>query len=607
MASPEKKRFRFSTLQIVLAFAFAMALMILRSVFSYYIASSFLATTSKVARTHEMLEVHALLLRDLMEAESAERGYVIDGGTVYLAGQETAADEAIHDLQKLRVLTTDNPRERDYVKRIEPLIERKLAIMKESIAEREAGGSSMAPLIYAKTEGSKFMDDIRGLMAGFESDEKRLLDRDIASFEQNGRLTIEVVTIGTAVGVLFLSAAMWLFIRDVTGRRKAEDELAEERNLLSVLLETIPHQVYVKDVEGRYVIDNAAHRKYLGVKDVEQVNGTRATDYFSAEIVKSDLETDHRVMHLEDHMFDREEPGADRKNNLVWLSTTKIPLYDTAGKVAGLLALSEDITERKHAEEKLHHYAEQMERSNKELEEFASVASHDLQEPLRKILAFGTRLKATCGPALGEQGNDYLERMRNAAERMQTLISDLLMLSRVTSASRPFKQVDLGQIVKEVVSDLEVRIEMADADVEVGPLPEIEADPVQMRQLFQNLLTNALKFQRKGEKPRVDISGKILEMKDYQLPGVLPGDEACRIMVRDNGIGFSKDYAEKIFALFQRLHGRLEYEGTGIGLAVCRKITDRHGGTIVAKSSEGEGATFIVTLPVKQNNDNNHE
>jgi light-regulated signal transduction histidine kinase (bacteriophytochrome) len=284
-----------------------------------------------------------------------------------------------------------------------------------------------------------------------------------------------------------------------------------------------------------------------------------------------------------------------------------MPLYDTGGKVVGLVALSEDITERKHDEERLRHYAEQMARSNKELEEFASIASHDLQEPLRKIMAFGHRLKTTCGAALGEQGSDYLERMQNAADRMRTLIDDLLTLSRVTSTRRPFKQVDLMQIAKDVVSDLEVQIEQTGAAVEVGFLPEIEADPVQMRQLFQNLISNGLKFHRKGERPNVSLCGKIVEMKDYQLPGVVPGEKACRIMIRDNGIGFSKEYTEKIFALFQRLHGRSEYEGTGIGLAVCRKITDRHGGSIVAKSSEGDGATFIVTLPVKQTPDTNHE
>ena len=556
-----------------------------------------------MAHTHEVLEDHAVLLRDLTEAESAERGYVITGSSVYLTAYTTAAEAVPQDLEKLQASTADNPASQSLLKQAEPLIQRKLAVMKENItARQQPGGDEMAPEIYAQSEGGEFMAEIRKKMtACLRTTSRRLLSANIKSFEKNGKTAIETSVFGTLVGILLLGSGLWLLIRDVSARRKAEEELDEERTLLSVLIETIPHQVYVKDLEGRYVTDNAAHRKYLGVGDVEQVNGTRASDYFPPEIAQIDQEFDDRVMRLEDHMLDHEEPGADRKGNLIWLSTTKIPLYDTAGKVAGLLALSEDITERKHAEEKLRHYADQLGRSNKELEEFASIASHDLQEPLRKIMAFGHRLQTTCGEALGEQGNDYVDRMRNAAERMQTLINDLLTLSRVTSMARPFKQVDLDKIANDVVSDLVVQIEQTGAEVEVGFLPQIEADPVQMRQLFQNLLSNALKFHRKGEKPVIAISGKIVEMKDYQLPGVLPGEDACRIMVKDNGIGFSKEYAEKIFALFQRLHGRLEYEGTGIGLAVCRKITDRHGGIIVAKSSEGDGATFIVTLPVKQN------
>jgi light-regulated signal transduction histidine kinase (bacteriophytochrome) len=256
-----------------------------------------------------------------------------------------------------------------------------------------------------------------------------------------------------------------------------------------------------------------------------------------------------------------------------WLSTTKVPLREADGRILGLVCVSSDITERKTAEEKLRRFAAQLERSNAELANFASVASHDLQEPLRKIQAFGDRLRVKCSDGLGDLGRDYLERMQNAAQRMQVLIQDLLKLSRITSRAQPFERCDLAEIVRAVLSDLEVAIEQSGAEVEVGALPTIDADCVQMRQLFQNLISNGLKFHRPGE---------------------------CRLTVQDNGIGFDDKFAEQIFVVFQRLHSRTEYEGTGIGLAVCRKITDRHGGTIVAKSSDGQGATFIVTLPVTQ-------
>ena len=226
---------------------------------------------------------------------------------------------------------------------------------------------------------------------------------------------------------------------------------------------------------------------------------------------------------------------------------------------------------------------------------------------LRKIQAFGDRLKVKCGPQLSEQGLDYLARMQNAAQRMQVLIQDLLKLSRVTSRALPFEKCDLAEIVRAVLSDLEVSIEQTNALIEVGPLPVVGADPLQMRQLFQNLIANALKFQRPGERPEISISGRTLPAQEHVIPGVTSGDDVCQVHVQDNGIGFDEKFVEQIFVVFQRLHSRQEYEGTGIGLAVCRKITDRHGGSIVAKSAKGQGATFIITLPVNQPLESVHE
>jgi len=182
---------------------------------------------------------------------------------------------------------------------------------------------------------------------------------------------------------------------------------------------------------------------------------------------------------------------------------------------------------------------------------------------------------------------------------MQILLHDLLTLSRITSKAQPFQPVNLDRVVKDVVSDLEVRIEQTGARVEIGFLPIIDADAGQMRQLIQNLISNALKFQAPGVQPQVIISAKILDNADT-LTGSMAGEEICHLVIQDNGIGFDECYLDRIFQVFQRLHSRSDYEGTGIGLAVCRKITERHGGSISAKSADGQGATFIVTLPVKQ-------
>lgn len=270
------------------------------------------------------------------------------------------------------------------------------------------------------------------------------------------------------------------------------------------------------------------------------------------------------------------------------------------GRQMGAVVIFKDITERKRAEETLARKAAELARSNAELEQFAYVASHDLQEPLRKIRAFGDRLKAKVDSMDVGEGKDYLERMQSAAARMQTLINDLLTFSRVISTTQPFVPVDLGSVTREVLSDLEVRIEQTKAQIEVGELPVIDADPMQMRQLLQNVIGNALKFQPPGGTPKIKITGKVFKQPFASGAEPTPDDEICELTIEDNGIGFDQKYTDKIFAMFQRLHGRSEYEGTGVGLAVCRRITDRHSGTITAMSKPGEGATFIIRLPVHQ-------
>jgi two-component system sensor kinase FixL len=275
-----------------------------------------------------------------------------------------------------------------------------------------------------------------------------------------------------------------------------------------------------------------------------------------------------------------------------------------------------DVTERQRAKEELRRAHEGLERrvrertaalaranrtlekftrrlrqSNQDLQEFASMASHDLQEPLRKIQMFGSRLRARFHDQLDEQGQDYLRRMVAAAERMSLLIDDLLSLSRVTTRARPFVPVDLNRLTAEVLDDLEGRLQQSGGRVECGELPSIEADPVQVRQLLQNLIANALKFHRPGVAPAVRVAGEMLPPAE---PGTSP---ACQLRIVDNGVGFEEKHLDRIFTPFQRLHGRGAYEGTGMGLAICRKIVQRHGGTITARSTPGQGSTFLVTLP----------
>lgn len=255
-------------------------------------------------------------------------------------------------------------------------------------------------------------------------------------------------------------------------------------------------------------------------------------------------------------------------------------------------AVDERTREIQEANVGLQRLAEELQRSNRELQDFAYVASHDLQEPLRKIRAFSDLLVTDYGPKFDDEGRHYLGRVDDAAARMSRLITDLLTYSRVSSKARPPEPVALGPVFVHVLDDLDVALHEADAEVDVSPtLPVVQADPVQMHQLFQNLVGNAVKFRKPGEAARVAVWGETAEHPQTGVP-------MARIVVRDNGIGFDDKYAERIFSPFERLHAKQQYAGTGIGLAVCRRIVERHGGTIRATSAPGEGTTFTVLLPL---------
>lgn len=370
-------------------------------------------------------------------------------------------------------------------------------------------------------------------------------------------------------------------------------ELQKLQRTYEHILNSAGEGIYGLDLQGKTTFVNPAAAKLTGWK-VEELIGKMENEIFYAgkPASQTTLLTRNGVNPCESVFYRRD-------GSTFLVESVRTPIVDN-DKPVGAVVIFKDITDRKRTEDALARKAAELARSNAELEQFAYVASHDLQEPLRKIQAFGDRLKSKVDSARLEEGRDYLERMQSAAARMQRLINDLLTFSRVISATQSFVDVNIEVLTKEVLTDLEVRIEQTKAQVEVGPLPTIQADPLQMRQLLQNLIGNALKFQAPGAQPVVKINAELIQSPLATEADPKPDEEICQLTIQDNGIGFDEKYSDKIFAMFQRLHGRNEYEGTGVGLAVCRRITDRHGGTIRAQSEPGKGASFIVTLPVRQ-------
>lgn len=419
--------------------------------------------------------------------------------------------------------------------------------------------------------------------------------------------------------------------RDQAMRRVTDEALRASEARLQAILDNTTAVIYVKDLDGRYVLVNRRFEDLFNVRR-QVIEGQTDYDVFPHPMAEVFRANDRRVLATASALdFEEVAPRDDGPHTYL---STKFPLFDEVGQPYAVCGISTDITERqrladavraardeleerveqrttelasanaslhaeisqrRRAEHELRAFMARLEQSNRDLEQFASVASHDLQEPLRKVQAFGDRLRARFGEALPRDGRDYLDRMLQAADRMRILISDLLAFSRVRTKGAPFVAVDLGTLAREASSDLEARLEETGGRVEIEPLPVIDADPMQMRQLMQNLLGNSLKFHRPGVAPVVSVRGRVVN------GDAAPADHGmCRLEVEDNGIGFDEKYLDRIFAPFQRLHGRGEYEGTGIGLAICRKIAERHGGQITATSRLGAGTTFIVTLPASQ-------
>jgi PAS domain S-box-containing protein len=390
---------------------------------------------------------------------------------------------------------------------------------------------------------------------------------------------------------------------DVTDQIETTRRLQEQEHFIQNLADASPTILYLYDVEKDAMI-------YMN-REVFFVLG-----YDPDEILDAGSQVTERLYHPDDWHLLPERRASEKRfqqsTSMIqyecrmkykdgawrWFLVREVGFKtNEEGRVVQIVGAALDIQKRKEIESQLLQNSFQLKQSNASLEEFAYVASHDLKEPLRKISTFGDRLVETNGDQLNESGKLYLKKIIDASQRMQTMISDLLSISMI-SGNRSFERYSLQEVLNDTLQTLEFKIEQKNAIVKADALPETNMIPSQFRQLFQNLLSNSLKFVKEDEQPLIRITHQYLtpdEVAGYQLS---KSTKYHKIEFIDNGIGFDNAYAGKIFTIFQRLHGRSEYEGTGIGLAICKKIVEHHGGVIFAAGKEGEGATFTIILPL---------
>jgi PAS domain S-box-containing protein len=383
-------------------------------------------------------------------------------------------------------------------------------------------------------------------------------------------------------------------------RLRAERSLRDSETLYHSLVDTLPISILRKDLQGRVTFGNRGYAEKMG-RPLAQLLGKTDFELFPRELAEKYLRNDQEVIQSGKIFEDVEEHrSADGARSYVHV--LKAPVHDSSGKVVGTQVIFWDVTARRIAEETQIRTAADLARSNKELEQFAYVASHDLQEPLRMVTSYTQLIARRYGDKLDEDAKEFMQFAVSGALRMQRLIQDLLTYSRVGTRGKPFEPVDANEVLAEMKDNLRLVIEETRAVLENDPLPRIRGDGVQLVQLLQNLVGNALKF-RGSAPPRIRVGCERRMATSCPVDGALttktgPTEEEWVISVRDNGIGIEAQYFDKIFIIFQRLHSHDQYPGTGIGLAICKKIVERHGGRIWVESEAGDGSTFYFTLPV---------
>jgi len=596
---------------IQLLFAGIMIVLLGVSYVAYRNLENYTGEVQLVRKSNEIIKETQLILSTLKDAETGQRGFQLTGDSLYLTPYHYAIQLLPAHYKVLDSLVQGSAQQQ-HVDSLKILTQTQFLIIASTLNNVQR--SSLVMDRYETNlilRGKINMDAIRSIGQKILDSEESFFTSRMSS-EDNYRMIAPITLLTFAL--IAIVAITIMFTRILSALNKS----LEAELLLSENLKKQQEQIVV--IEERKVLLNEAESvaqmgswKWSKVTDemvwsdgLYKIFGTKAGEpvsfntFLEKAFGEDKLLVENALLNVKQNQKEmRIDYRVLREDELRYVSFTAKPqeLLPTNEKI--IVGAVIDITESKVNEKQLQQYNAELRRSNEDLEQFAYVASHDLQEPLRKIRTFGDRLMSKFHNRLEDQGADYIDRMQAAAARMQLLIEDLLTFSRVTRADANFELLDLRTLLNEVLEDLELQVKQQKAVIRIGELPGFYGDRSQVKRLFQNLIGNAVKFHKIGEKPIIDISSKIVERAEVEseTKGALPETQFVRISVKDNGIGFDEKYAEKIFNIFQRLNGRTAYEGTGIGLAICRKIVTNHRGFITAKSIEAVGSEFIIVLP----------
>jgi PAS domain S-box-containing protein len=575
---------------IAVGFVLALVLLVSVGILQYRVAAHLVEATQWVTHTNQVLTQIQLLVSGIKDAESSVRGYVATDDGRFLAGYQGASVESAKRLHELRTLASDNASQQRRLDTLEPLVSRRFDHLAEVLDTFRRGGSQTASEFMRQGEGLVLTERISAVGAEMETEERRLLAQRSAETAAETRRTNTVIFVGSLVAIGVLLGAVLIIRRDIGERKRIEETLRRAGAYNRSLLEASLDPLLTISPDGKITDVNSATALVTGYSR-EELIGADFSNYFTEP---ERAREGYRQVFREGRVQNYGLEIRHRDGHITPVRYNASVYRDNDGEIVGVFAAARDITERKQFEEQILRLNSELEdrvaartieltATNKELESFTYAVAHDLRAPLRHIQGFSGLLLTEAGSQLNDTAQRYLARIQESVNRMALLLEDLLNLSRMGRQELRLTACGLNSVVEKALNELQPEIKDRQIEWRIGRLPFVECDAGLVKQVFTNLLSNAVKFTGPREKAVIEVDRVTVD-----------GETA--VYVRDNGVGFSMKYADKLFGIFQRLHRREDFEGTGVGLATVQRIINKHGGRVWAEAKLDEGATFYFTL-----------
>lgn len=541
-----------------------------------------------VKHTYQVMHSLETLLSYLKDAESSRRGFLLTQDRIYIEQYRQLLPEIRHEYERLLKLTLDNEYQQQKIEILKPLISKKLKSLDDSIRLLEMEPSNSNQQVLLTEEGKVLMNQIRKQVAEMNARERILLQQRASDAKKSARQTKFAFAMANIIALALVALASFIIHMDIVERRRYENALRKSEYRMQSILDNSTAVIYIKNIEGRYLLVNHWFEKLFALKR-EDIIGKTDHEIFPKEFADEFRKNDQKVIKTRTPLH-LEEMAPHPHGQATFISI-KFPLVEDGGKIYAICGISTDITERKKSEdairqlnESLQQQAVQLEAANQELEAFSYSVSHDLRAPLRAIDGFSELLIHEYNEKLDAEAQRLLDVIRVNTKQMGHLIDDLLTFSRLSRKAIDKRSIQMTEIARSVIDDINIRQGERAASVTIKDLPPAEGDPALIRQVFGNLISNAMKFSKNQPDSVVEI-------------GSFPQDSENVYYVKDNGVGFNMDYAHKLFRVFERLHRAEEFPGTGVGLAIVERIVRRHGGKVWAEGRPNQGATFYFSLP----------